>query len=140
MMLKITYYISLVFLICLCLWNTSCGYVENDGNEYVINIEGNYKILKQRNNKETELVIQDNETSFTGISPDCVAVFHDSINHIIYYEELLTPKTSTYYEIKINTVDNQNLNVPKKSIEKKSFQEKTQKITRYWKFPQSATS
>lgn len=138
MMLKITYCSSLVFLIGLCLWNTSCGYVENDGNEYVINIEGNYKIIKKRNNKETELVIQDNEASFTGISPDCVAVFHDSINHIIYYEELLTPKTSRYYEIKINTVANQN--VQKKSIEKENFHEKTQKITRYWKFPKSTTS
>ncbi|MFK7002205.1 hypothetical protein V3468_05980 [Flavobacterium oreochromis] len=110
----------------------SCGYFENDSNEYQKTIVDNILIQKQENDKAINIVFKETDEIFAVITDDCLNIYYDANNKKIFVESYLTSQSSTYYEIKIINPKEKYISkgIIKKSISFEDFKEKTKELER----------
>jgi hypothetical protein len=84
-----------------------CGWTDNDGTEYLVDVVGNIKLEKQRNSDAISLVLDQSSMyngsgrSFAVIVDDCVRIYYDSLKSELYVEEYINKRNCYYSQIKI---------------------------------------
>lgn len=101
---KLLFMIRNIIIITLLLL-TRCGWIDNDGTDYLIDVVGDIKIEKRRGDNTIRLVLgNDNPAqTFVVIAEDCARVYYDSIKSKIYIEEY-SPEVNGFYT-QINIID-----------------------------------
>ena len=87
-------------LLCMVIF-TGCGYFENDGIGFQKTILGNIKIQRQENSKVFHLVFAISEETYSVIIEDCVAIFFDSADSVVFVKKSVNEHIDTFYQIKV---------------------------------------
>lgn len=98
----------ILFFVFISLFITKCGYLENDGKDFNIEILRNLEIYKQQNDKIVNLVFKETPNISAVIVENCSVVYFDKSAKKLFIESKINDFNSKYFEINIlNEFENQ---------------------------------
>jgi hypothetical protein len=98
----------ILFFVFLSLFITKCGYIENDGKDFNIEVLGNVEIYKQQNDKIVNLIFNETPNISAIIVENCSVVYFEKRTKKIFVESEINDFNSKYFEINIlNENENQ---------------------------------
>lgn len=104
-----------------------CGYFEHDRTKELIEVIGKIKITKQENSLCKHLIFIESDEINAVIVDDCINIYFDSENNLIYTDSKLSETEKNYYKIKILNLNSNNISeaVKKEKISSQLFNLKT---------------